>query len=63
MTTAEAQKAMAVPTGPPVGRNVFPGITNTPQPMIPPSENDQASKGDSRGAKCLFVAIPGAIRG
>ncbi|MBE8953317.1 MAG: hypothetical protein SR1Q7_09270 [Quinella sp. 1Q7] len=36
----------AVPSGPPIGKKVVPGMTNAPQPTAQPKDNAQTFSGD-----------------
>ena len=49
--------AIAVPSGPAFPRNVLPGITKAPQPMIHPKAKDHTFKGDSFFSSCMSFSI------
>ena len=46
MIIAAIAIAIAVPSGPAFPRNVFPGMTNAPHPIIHPSASDHTFTGD-----------------
>ena len=41
-----ADNQHAVPSGPPIGKKVVPGMTNAPQPTAQPNDNAQTFSGD-----------------